>query len=534
MIKNNLRWIVGLMSIALLGLIIFQLFWIDQLVKGNEERFEKDAIEALSTVATKLEKQEITKAFSNIQALRQKHINDNLRCYQENIRQKARKRARSTPANYGGQQTLEIYDTIVLGNNMEVYVNFSQSYYNRFNPYEQVAKIGEAIEEKEIEIKGLEDQLTRTQIKYQQTLEVVENLMTPRKPIFERINPSQLDSLLKNELLAKGIDIHYEYAITQKDYPNYLLANIPKKNEKLSDSRLKAALFPNDVFQAGMNELRVFFPKKTDFLLGKIWSALLSSGVLILVILICFGYSIRVILKQKKLSEIKNDFINNMTHELKTPIATVSLAVEALNDKEIAGSLLRDKYLKVIGDENKRLSNQVEKVLQIATVDKKDYQLKKEILDVHSLIDESLRGMQMQVEQRNGRITVVKQAEDSWINGDKSHLTNIISNLLDNANKYSPNSPNIIIRTLSDEENFVLSVQDHGIGMNKDQQKHIFEKFYRVPTGNIHDVKGFGLGLSYVNNVVQAHEGKISVESELGKGSKFEVKLPLNKNRWSE
>jgi two-component system phosphate regulon sensor histidine kinase PhoR len=224
---------------------------------------------------------------------------------------------------------------------------------------------------------------------------------------------------------------------------------------------------------------------------------------------------------------MKNGLINNMTHELKTPISTVSLAVEALNDKEIENSSLKSKYLNVINEENKRLYNQVEKVLQIAAIEKNDYNLKKEYLQMNETIRHVAENMSMQIEQKGGRINLIEEATSDQVNGDKTHLTNIILNLLDNANKYSPDSPNITIRTENNHENFIVSIQDKGLGMSKEQQKHIFEKFYRVPTGNVHDVKGFGLGLAYVHRMVEAHSGKISVESEPGKGSKFSVMLPL-------
>ena len=257
---------------------------------------------------------------------------------------------------------------------------------------------------------------------------------------------------------------------------------------------------------------------------------MVSSAFLVLVILFCFGYSIKTIIRQKKLSEMKNDFINNMTHELKTPISTVSLAVEALNDKDIEQSPLRDRYIRVIGEENKRLGEQVEKVLQIAAIDRKDYNLKEEMLQMNEMVKNATEHIIMQVEQRGGRLNVIENAKNDLVLGDEMHLTNIIVNLLDNANKYSPDAPNITLRTESDGDDFLVSIQDRGIGMTREQQKHIFEKFYRVPTGDLHNVKGFGLGLAYVQRMVEAHGGSIHVDSEPGKGSKFSISLPLAKN----
>ncbi len=255
---------------------------------------------------------------------------------------------------------------------------------------------------------------------------------------------------------------------------------------------------------------------------------MVSSGVLILVIVLCFGYSIRTILRQKKLSLMKNDFINNMTHEFKTPIATVSLATEALQDKSVSQSSdMHTRYVKMIRDENQRLGSQVERVLQIAAIDKRDFNLNIEELDLHKLIRSLVENMQIQVESRGGRITSVLNAATCAVKGDETHISNCIMNLLDNANKYSPEAPNIIVRTESTYNSITITVQDHGMGMSRETQKHVFEKFYRLPTGNRHDVKGFGLGLSYVKKMVEAHHGTVAVDSTPGKGSKFTINLPL-------
>lgn len=245
-------------------------------------------------------------------------------------------------------------------------------------------------------------------------------------------------------------------------------------------------------------------------------------------IALTFGYSVRTIMKQKKLSEMKSDFINNMTHELKTPIATISLASEALNDKDIQQLPdMRDRYLKVISDENGRLAEQVERVLNMAAMDKRDFNLKEEVLDIHELIASAVEKTSLQVEKRSGTIKTILEANHSNVSVDRTHMTNIVQNLLDNANKYSPESPNISIRTFDNMDRISISVQDHGIGMSQEAQRHIFEKFYRVSTGNIHNVKGFGLGLAYVKTMVEAQGGAIKVESELNKGSKFIISLPL-------
>lgn len=254
-----------------------------------------------------------------------------------------------------------------------------------------------------------------------------------------------------------------------------------------------------------------------------------SSGLLVLVIVGSFGYSIHTILRQKKLSEMKNDFINNMTHELKTPIATISLACEALSDKEIKQMEgMRERYLKMIGEENSRLGEQVERVLQMAAIDRNDIELKLDVLNMEELVQRAVDKTMIQVEAKSGTIKVIDSAQQKLVYGDRTHLINIIVNLLDNANKYSEGASDITVRLFNRASEIHLAIQDRGIGMSKEAVSHIFQKFYRVPTGNVHNVKGFGLGLAYVKNMVELHHGTVQVDSEPGNGSKFTITLPLH------
>jgi two-component system phosphate regulon sensor histidine kinase PhoR len=521
------------MGMAMIGLISFQLYWIDSLVAANEERFRKDVLDALNTVASKLEKQETYAALQKLN-----YVNSPLYESRENVHlqkienaEKLHNEKRSANVEVIEQNNRQIFyfaDTVNEGG-FEFVVNFS-SVADRFffenTPPPPGSSMDQMLEERDVKIQQLESKLAKVSRKYELTFDVVRDLMGPNRAISSRFSPQQLDSLLKSELNSKGIDIKYEYGVLQPQQNQFLLLTGGGQKKELVQSELRASLFPNDIYDND-SILTINFPDKQGYLLGKVWSAMVSSGFLVLVILFCFGYSIRTIIRQKKLSEMKNDFINNMTHELKTPISTVSLAVEALNDKDIEQSTLRTKYIKVIGEENKRLGDQVEKVLQIAAIDRKDYNLKHELLRMSDMVKSAADHITMQVEQRGGRLNMIEKAEKDLVQGDEMHLTNIILNLLDNANKYSPEAPNITLRTASDEEDFIISIHDKGIGMTRDQQKHIFEKFYRVPTGNLHNVKGFGLGLAYVHRIVEAHRGRIHVDSEPGKGSKFSITIPL-------
>ncbi len=525
---KTLNWVVALMGLSMIGLIGFQLYWINDLVGANEERFRKDVLSALSNVANKLERQEAIAAFQKFNYLNSSvHETKSQDPVHEKIREQIVPVSKYDIIYQEGREVVMWFDTVELGNNFQFIVNFTKEtsgFYNE-TPHEQIS---EELRMRDEEIRTLEDRLARVSRKYEMTVDVVQDLMSPKRTLMSRFHPDQLDSLLKNELKNKGINIGFNYGVYATHLEQFVLLTNDSEDDFLHENALRASLFPNDILGAQGNII-VDFPDKQNFLFSKIWSSLISSGVLVSVILFCFGYSIHTILKQKKLSEMKNDFINNMTHELKTPISTVSLAVEVLNDKEIENDKLRDKYLHVIGEENRRLGDQVEKVLQIAAIDRRDYNLEEEELNMSEMVREASDHIAMQIEQRGGRLNVIENAKENLIRGDRTHISNIILNLLDNANKYSPDVPNITLRTESDRQQFNFFVHDKGIGMTKDQLKYIFQKFYRVPTGDVHDVKGFGLGLSYVHKIVQAHHGKIHVDSYPKKGSIFSISLPLIK-----
>lgn len=257
---------------------------------------------------------------------------------------------------------------------------------------------------------------------------------------------------------------------------------------------------------------------------------LFPSFILTLILILCSAFTIFIIFRQKKLSKIKNDFINNMTHEFKTPISTISLASQMLKDNSVETTQsFIDHIAKIINDESKRLTYQVEKVLQMAVFNEARMKLKLKPISVHKIIQNLLPNFTIRVEDRNGNMYQNLDASQDVIMADEVHVSNIISNLLDNAIKYCKDSPEISISTRNKDKGIVISITDNGIGISKEDQKMVFERFFRVHTGNVHNVKGFGLGLSYVKKVVDAHNGEVNVDSVLEKGSKFEVYLPLKK-----
>ncbi|MBL4585981.1 MAG: HAMP domain-containing histidine kinase, partial [Flavobacteriales bacterium] len=342
----------------------------------------------------------------------------------------------------------------------------------------------------------------------------------------ESIDTLALDSLLRQQLKDKGIGASYAYGIFDP-FMNafYLDADDDCVNGVLA-SEHKVNLSPGNVFSQP-RFLSIFFPDQNKYLLRTMWLLLTISAMFMLVIIFSFSFTVSTIIRQKKVSEIKNDFINNMTHELKTPISTISLACQALNDPDLKSKKgLVDNYINVIADENKRLAMVVENVLRTAVMDKGELKLKPVELDVHQILDQVLQNMKIQIEQKGGQFITDLQATRTIVEADKVHLTNVVFNLVDNALKYIEKIPVIKVGTRNEDNGIVIYVEDNGIGIKKEHQKKIFEKLFRVPTGNIHNVKGFGLGLSYVKAIVEKHNGHIKVKSELNKGSRFELFIP--------
>lgn len=349
--------------------------------------------------------------------------------------------------------------------------------------------------------------------------------------INDTLHPYLLESLLSSEFQKRNIQEDFEYGIYDcfNDsivYGNFVDISADSTSERKSvqpdikwdrDGHYFSIYFPNRaVFEPDENQTR--------------YGGWAFFTILISIVFAFFGYSVYLIMRQKRLSEMKTDFINNMTHELKTPISTISLSSEVLMDESSARDPDRLKqYATIIYNENTRLKTQVEKVLQLAALDNENIQLKNEILDVHTVINKAVETVQLTVQNEGGTLNRNLNAKDSTIKGDMVHITNVLYNLLDNAMKYSTEAPDITIETRNQNGQLVIAIADKGIGISRDDQKHIFDKFYRVSTGNVHDVKGFGLGLYYVKLMVKEHGGKIRVDSTPGKGTRFEIALPLNK-----
>lgn len=340
-------------------------------------------------------------------------------------------------------------------------------------------------------------------------------------------NYQELDSLIVEELLISGIDMHPYVGLYDGSQGSFLYSSDARQEYRLEQSPYRYSFRPIGVVSANQYYIILAFP--TYSLPFQISNDIFmyTSMFLILVIAVMFIISIRTVANQRKLDQMKNEFINNMTHEIKTPIATIGLACEMLSDDSISqDTASRNNFIGIVADENQRMRVLVETILQSAKMSNRNFNIKMEELDINPVIKKVIQSFRLTMANRGGSIETHLDASPSIVLADELHITNLIYNLIDNGIKYSVGAPHIVVSTAREGNRFQLRVQDHGIGIPKDDQKHIFEKFYRVSTGNVHNVKGFGIGLNYVASVVKLHHGHIALDSEPGKGSTFTVSLP--------
>ncbi len=340
-----------------------------------------------------------------------------------------------------------------------------------------------------------------------------------------------MKNLIDSAFRDLSLDIDYEYGVfehVESEQNEFVITNIRDGDFALITCGTSLTCSWSEADKYGSYHLALHFPNKEQYLFQQASSSLIATIGFILLLMGCFFYAIITIRRQKRLSEMKNDFINNLTHEFKTPIFSISLASKMLkNSVPVRDSEKLSKYTELIDNEGKRLKSQVDKVLQMALIDSGNFKLEKKRVNVHQLIEKVARSFELVVSERNGSLTLNLDGRNHYLHADETHLNNIIYNLLDNAQKYTEQKPDIVVSTEDAPEGLKISIKDNGIGMGSEVQKFIFDKFYRAESGNIHNVKGFGLGLSYVKSIVDAHRGWINLKSEINKGSEFTLHLPL-------
>ncbi|WP_369995711.1 sensor histidine kinase [Winogradskyella sp.] len=511
--------LVVLMSLSLIGIIFVQSFFINNSLENEEKNFTLSVKRALSFVSRDIEEMELRNYISKIQpyldnnteadsiSIRQllitteDDINDRTIVHRNTVLEERFK----VPSLFfeidadsfnvskrSNERVMETYDNAQLDGN------------NRIAPVEKVIKFSS--------MPALDRQMFEDTFK-----DFLKDI-----PIYKRITPMQVRAYLENELKKEGVNLGFEFAI----YDDDLATKVQSENfEKANAYGVPVFLDNND---EGSYNLWVDFPDRKKYLISSILPMVILSIVFTLIIILAFSSAIHQLIKQRKISQIKTDFINNMTHEFKTPIATINLALDAIkNPKIISDQDKVKRYLGMIKDENKRMHAQVENVLRISKLEKNELNISKERIKLHQLIEEAITHVELIVEDRKGYVKTHLNAVKSSVLANESHFTNVIVNILDNAIKYSDDAPKIDVYTENIGNNVILKISDQGNGMSKQVAKRVFEKFYREHTGNVHNVKGHGLGLAYVKRIVDDHQGHISVESEKGKGSTFIIKLPL-------
>lgn len=501
-------------SLALLVLVMFQLYWINNDFKIREDVFRNKVDEALSNTAAKLEKLDprgnYVKKTTRTQGIAYgtQGLNNSSRIgisvkQEFSVDSNGKQISRFTQKDLTNDSLLSLNPSTL---NFLYHFNKKQSLLPSVNNDIPSSVKGNSF--------------------FDQTIS--ENYYNN---INRKVDTLLLDSILRQELLKQKIHYSYLFFVTTLQPGSKHFSDLNTADriaDSLSIDYHKINLAPSNSF-VEPEFLFLFFPNQDRDIFKEMWPLLITSVVVVVIMIFSFYYIVANNLKQKKLSEIKNDFISNMTHEFKTPISTISLASEMLGDSSIAQTPdKQQRYLKMIRDENKRLSVLVESILQTSILDKGEFKLKLSDVDVHEIINAAINNTQLLIDQRRGVVNTILKAQKHVLKADRVHLTNIVFNLIDNAIKYTKETPEITITTYNTAEGIMIQVRDNGIGISRENQRKIFDKFYRVPTGNLHNVKGFGLGLSYVLAVVLKHKGTISVNSEPGKGSTFNVHFPID------
>lgn len=527
MSKRIFVLLLVLMSVSLIGIIFIQYFFILKNYEENNKQFSINVNYVLEETTSDVERNEFRKYVRKFRDLiaNEALVDVDTLSIQNLIIIDENPEKRETIIYKNGvieenliiPKTKSYYDDIIdviserenisikrLSNQREEKVFSNRRTEDNLSPEQFLLKVGKISKSKEV------------------LFESAYNDISKRNPIEERIGDiNKFEKIIERNLERMNINLDFEYAIFDQDS----ITKISSEKFDLSNQSYSSLIF-KDENDLSNYSLKVAFPGRTPFLLGSLVSVIITSIIFTSIIIIAYVTTILLLLRQRQISQIKTDFINNMTHEFKTPIATINLALSAIkNPKTIVNKEKVKKYLQMIYDENNRMHDQVENVLMISHLERNQLNIEKTKQDINEIIDLAISHVSLIVENNNGNIITEKDADNSMVIGNETHLINVMVNILDNAIKYNDNSPEIFIKTLNIGSRVLIEIKDNGIGMSKAVQSKIFEKFYRKQTGNLHDVKGHGLGLAYVKKIIAFHNGNITVDSAVGKGSKFTIQL---------
>ncbi len=523
--KLFFRLLVLLMSLSLIGIILVQVYWFNTSFKNNEEQFRFHVKQVIGNVANKLEQDEALRFIDKYKKLK------------DSIGKEPQK---SDFLEFGYyQRDSRTNETIIYSNNIisEDY-NISSTLFDKKVDSIKLKnftskRVTEIYNNGNIDKAGMQQKITPdVKIKKAGRMDILDNAqfeiffrdIAVSRPLQDRVSKERLQQLLHDELRQYSVKTPFEFSI----YSNGLATKIQSENFNYQKDKTYSIPVFTDNEGNTKYQLLVSFPHKEKFLFSELVGITLLSIIFTLVIVIAYASALNQLIRQRQISEIKTDFINNMTHEFKTPIATINLALDAIKSPKVIDDKEKvQRYLQMIRDENKRMHAQVENVLRISKLEKKELDISKESHQLNEIIEEAIEHVHLIIEDRQGSIEAHFDATRTTVLLNDVHFTNVIVNILDNAIKYSVDAPKIDIYTENVKDYVIVKIKDQGIGMSKAAQKRIFEKFYREHTGDVHNVKGHGLGLAYVKRIVDDHNGQIFVESEKGKGSTFILKLPL-------
>ncbi|MDE7472787.1 MAG: HAMP domain-containing histidine kinase [Muribaculaceae bacterium] len=510
--KKSTIWLLTIiMAIVFAALLYMQIMYMESMIKMREDQFSEGVRRGLHSVAMKLQQDEIKYyleedvSFIETSSVISQYGDDDLR-------------------HLGG---VKYRFTTASGLDADLTIKADMS---------KISQLQNDSRDFARRYRAMQQDAYKDRVMYKRGLinDVMLNIMsqTADRPIRERVDSATTTQYLKTEFANNGIDIPFEYALVNRDNVPVFRTSGYMSTPDAQGSMFVVSLFRNDTPDKA-HFIKVYFPRKSDYI-HKSLGFMVPVLIMTIILLIIFIYIIVVAFRQKKLTEMKNDFINNMTHEFKTPISTISLAAQMLNDDSVRKSpAMLQHAASIINDETKRLRFQVEKVLQMSMFDKKKATVRLQEIDANSVIYNIINTFKLKVERYGGTIRSNLDAEDAIVMVDEMHFTNVIFNLLDNAVKYRREDvPLQLMVTTRDIDNkkLEITVSDNGIGIKREDLKKIFERFYRVHTGNVHDVKGFGLGLAYVKKMIEVLGGEIKAESEINVGTKFIIILPLTKN----
>jgi len=516
-------FLVVTMSIAVIGIIAVQILWINTAIEIRNKQFVINTKSALIEVSKSIQDREfrayykeVSPIYSDLKSIESREIKEFVYQKYDTINQELFTYKRSVLQD-NFSSPIEVFEKDSSDNTME----FRSYFYKKEKEITSLKyPSGKDIKPTNSTIKKVG--IGKLSILEKMEIEDLYKEIAPRYPIYKRVSNTEIQLKIQNELRNRNIITPFEFAVFDENLPTKISTPNFKKEESTY-----VPLFTSDS-RKSKYRLHVNFPQKNNYIMSNIKKQLILATTFVLFIIVAFASALYQLVKQKKVSEIKTDFINNMTHEFKTPIATINLALDAIkNPKVINDSKTVLRYVKMIRQENKRMHSQVENVLRISKLEKKEIDISKDVIDIHDLIEDAITHVELIIKDKGGFIKTHFEAIQTEIDASELHLTNVIVNILDNAIKYTFENPEIEIFT-GNAGNFVtIEIRDKGIGMSKKVQKNIFDKFYREQKGNVHDVKGHGLGLSYVKKIIEYHHGTVYVESEKGKGSTFFIKLPI-------